>query len=117
MRKLLACLVSLSVVLASAVPPLAISKADAHTTNVVARAADRAAEPCQDDCAHAGGDHRHSHAVDACKKWCAACVIVGLGEMPAVEPAALGEGERLPMPDTTMAARAIPIEPGIPKAA
>jgi hypothetical protein len=116
MRKLIACLIAVSVVFAGAMPRLAASELDVLATLPVAHAVDLAAEPCQDDCAHAVGDHRHSHELDACKKCCGACVIAWLDEASTAKVELWAAGERLPARETTMTARAILIEPGIPKA-
>jgi len=120
LRKFLA--LALSVGLAVSAPTLSHARAApfsgeaSHKSHDVQRYADLSIDPTADDCPHSSPTSTRDQDGGLCKKCCAACL--GATVMPTTPVAAqvlLGASEILFARDGTLVARAVPIEPGIPK--
>jgi hypothetical protein len=92
--------------------------APSHETQAVSHYADLAIDPAEDECPHAtSGTTHQTHDDGLCNKCCAACMVASL--IPAVPTAAwalLVARDAFPTRDDILIARAVPTEPGIPKA-
>jgi len=88
-----------------------------HETQAVSHYADLAIDPAEDECPHAtSGTTHQTHDDGLCNKCCAACMVASL--IPAVPTAAwalLVARDTFLMRHDILVARAVPIEPGIPK--
>jgi hypothetical protein len=90
--------------------------ATAHEIQVVSHYADLAIEPGQDECPHAAAGAPQSHDDGLCNKCCSACMVASL--IPAVPTAVwvlMAARDPFLTRDDILVARAVPIEPGIPK--
>jgi hypothetical protein len=91
--------------------------ATSHEIQAVSHYADLAIDSAEDECPHAtSGTTNQSHDDGLCNKCCAACTVASL--IPTVPTAAwallVARGMFLTRHDI-LVARAVPIEPGIPK--
>ena len=91
--------------------------ATSHEIQAVSHYADLAIDPAEDEWPHAtSGTTHQSHDDGLCNKCCAACMVASL--IPAVPTAAwalLVARDTFLTRDDILVARAVPIEPGIPK--
>jgi hypothetical protein len=92
--------------------------ATSHEIQAVSHYADLVIDPAEDECPRAkSGTTHQSHDDGLCNKCCAACMVASL--IPAVPTAAwalLVARDAFPTRDDILIARAVPTEPGIPKA-
>jgi len=88
-----------------------------HETQAVSHYADLAIDPAEDECPHAtSGTTHQTHDDGLCNRCCAACMVASL--IPAVPAAAwalLVARDTFLVRHDILVARAVPIEPGIPK--
>ena len=87
-----------------------------HEVQAVSHYADLAIDPGQDECPRAPPGTPQSHDDGLCNKCCAACMVASLiPAVPTVAWALLVARDTFLTRDDILVARAVPIEPGIPK--
>jgi len=90
--------------------------ATTHEVQAVSHYADLAIDPGQDECPRAPPGTPQSHDDGLCNKCCAACMVASLiPAVPTVAWALLVARDTFLTRDDILVARAVPIEPGIPK--
>lgn len=110
----------LSVGLSVSAPALSHARiapaAGPHEAHHVQNHADLSIDPEDGDCPHAMPTGAHDTGNGGCKKCCAACLGATLvPTTPVTDEILLGPSELLLARDDILAARAVPIDPGIPK--
>jgi hypothetical protein len=120
LRKFL--VLALSVGLAVSAPALShareapFSGVASHESHDVRHYADLSVDFTAEDCPHSSPTSTHDEDGGVCKKCCAACLgATVMPTTPVAVRALLGPSEVLFARDGTLVARAVPIEPRIPK--